>query len=109
MSGQAEILLTIAGIHFLGLACCALLMIPALRGGPDIPPPQSDPSSEGGGGHGPRRPPLHPETPRGGIPLSDAEPARVRLREHGRLADQLPRRQRRPAHQPERSPVRVGR
>ena len=61
----------------------------------------------GGGddGHGPGEP--RPTAPRGGdrLPLPDAAPAGVRLRdEHERLAD-VRRRERRPAREPERAPV----
>jgi hypothetical protein len=41
-----------------------------------------------------------------GLPLSDATPSKVRLREPGRLADAHPRPARRPAHAPERTPAR---
>ncbi|HEX8205971.1 MAG TPA: hypothetical protein VF587_07940 [Solirubrobacteraceae bacterium] len=44
---------------------------------------------------------------RGGVPLPDAAPAPVRLREPGRLADGYPRRTRRPEHVPG-EPVRTG-
>jgi hypothetical protein len=40
-----------------------------------------------------------------GLPLRDAEPSSVRLREHGKLADGHPRPARRPAHAPRREPV----
>jgi hypothetical protein len=50
-------------------------------------------------------PPGPPPRPRDGLPLSDAEPSRVRLREPGRLADAHPRPARRPAHAPERTPT----
>ncbi|HEY1568852.1 MAG TPA: hypothetical protein VGF68_17625, partial [Solirubrobacteraceae bacterium] len=52
-------------------------------------------------------PPEAPKPPRGGIPLADAVPARVRLREHGRLSERLPSRQRRPSREPARRPVRT--
>jgi hypothetical protein len=84
-----------------------MLMIPALRDSPGAPPSSSDSGSDEGWGRGPRRPPKQPDPPRGGIPLSEASPARVRLRDHRRLADQLPKRERRPAHEPERTPVRT--
>jgi hypothetical protein len=104
MSGDAQLMLMIAGLHLLGLVCVAVLMMPALRDGPDTPP-GSD-GSDGGWGHGPGRPPTSPSAPRGGIPLPDAEQARVRLRDgHGRLFDSLPRRERRPAREPDRTPV----
>jgi hypothetical protein len=46
--------------------------------------------------------------PGGGLPLPDAEPARVRLRDHRPLRERLPARERRPAREPERRPVRAG-
>ena len=107
MSGEAQLLLMIAGVHLLGLACVAVLMIPALRDGPDGPPHSSDSESDEGWGRGPRRPPKPPEPPTGGIPLPDAVPARIRLREHGRLSDRRPPRERRPAREPARPPVRT--
>ena len=66
-------------------------------------PPRSD-SDEGGGG--PPRRPVPPTPPPGGIPLENAQPARVRLRDHRRLAQLLPMRQRRAPREPERSPAR---
>jgi hypothetical protein len=58
-----------------------------------------------GGDDEPPAPP--PPGPSGdGLPLRDAEPSAVRLREHGNLADAHPRPARRPAHAPQREPVR---
>lgn len=45
--------------------------------------------------------------PGGGLPLADALPSAVRLREPARLSDGYPRPARRPAHPPERVPERV--
>jgi hypothetical protein len=109
MSGESQLVLMIAGVHLLGLACVAALLIPALRDTPSPPPRPSDPESDDGWGRGPRRPPRPPEPPRGGIPLLDAEPARVRLRDHRKLSDSLPARERRPAREPDRHPVRTTR
>jgi hypothetical protein len=106
MSGEAQLLLMVAGMHLLGLGCVAMLMIPALRDSPDSPP-SSDSGSDAGWGRGPRRPPKPPEPPTGGIPLPDAVPARVRLRDHEKLGDLLPPRERRPAREPERTPIRT--
>ena len=75
-----------------------------LRGGSRPSPPNSD-GSDGGGG-GPDPPPTPRDKPRGGIPLDDGLPARVRLRGKARLADHLPARVRRPAREPERRPAR---
>jgi hypothetical protein len=107
MSGDAQLMLMIAGVHFLALVCVAMLMIPLLRDGNWTPQWRSDSDSDDGWGHGPRRPPSRPEPPRGGIPLPDAVQARVRLRDHGSLADHRPWRERRPTREPERTPVRV--
>jgi hypothetical protein len=101
-------MLMIAGVHLLGLACVAVLMIPALRDGPTPPPGPSDSGSDEGGGPGPKRPPKRPDPPRGGLPLPDAIPARARLRDHRRLHELLPSRERRPTREPEREPVRTG-
>jgi hypothetical protein len=104
MSGDAAMLAMIAGMHLLGLLCAAALLIPALRG-PKLPPP-GEGGSDGGGGRGPDRPPA-PSKPRGGLPLPDSVPARVRLRDHRRLAELLPGHERRPAREPAPSPRRV--
>src|SRR5436305_293921 len=106
MSGDAQLMLMIAGMHLLGLVCAAALLLPALRDRPDVPP-GSDGGSDGGGGHGPPDPLAPPTGPGGGLPLPDADPARVRLRDHRRLADHQPRRERRPAREPDRRPVRT--
>jgi hypothetical protein len=99
-------MLTIVGLHVLGLACVAVLIIPALREGPSPPPHPSDPGSDDGWGHGPKLPPAPPDPPRGGIPLPSAEQSRVRLRDgHGRLADSKRGRERRPAREPHHTPV----
>jgi len=107
MSGDAQLMLMIAGMHLLGLVVAAALILPALRDRPDIPP-GSEGGSDGGGGRGPSHPLAPPTGPGGGLPLPDAAPARVRLRDHRTLADHLPRPERRPAREPEREPVRNG-
>jgi hypothetical protein len=108
MSGDMELMLMIAGMHLLGLVCAAALLVPALRGGPDLPP-RTDRDSDDGWGHGPPSSPEPFDAPPGGLPLPDAQPTGVRLRDHRRLADLLPRRERRPAREPDREPVRTGR
>ncbi len=105
MSGGSQLLLVIAGVHFLALGCAVLLMLPALRDTPLPPRDASDPGSDDGRGNFPRVPPPLPGRPRGGLPLPDAVPARIRLRDHRRLQDVLPKRQRRPAREPAREPV----
>lgn len=104
MSGEAQLVLWIAGVHLLGLLCVAILLLPALRDAP-APPRRPDSDGDDGWGRGPSGPPKLPAPPRGGIPLPDAEPARIRFREPGKLAERLPDRARRPAREPAR-PVR---
>jgi hypothetical protein len=99
-------MLMIAGMHLLGLVCVAVLIIPALREGPGMPP-GPDSGSDDGGGWGPKGPPKPPDPPRGGIPLPDAIPAGVRLRDHRRLGDHLAPRTRRPSREPARTPVKA--
>ena len=108
MTGDSQlILLMIAAVHLLGLACVAVLMLSALREGPADPPQSTNNDSDDGRGNKPRLPRPPSGQPRGGIPLPDAEQSRVRLRDHTRLADRLPKRVRRPAREPERTPVRT--
>jgi hypothetical protein len=106
MSGEAQLMLMIAGMHLLGLVCVAVLIIPALREGPGTPP-RNDSGSDDGGGWGPKAPPKPPAPPRGGIPLPDAVQASIRLRDHGRLADHHAPRERRPSREPTRTPIRT--
>jgi hypothetical protein len=65
----------------LGLVALPVLMlVPALlyrRSGPS-----SDSDEDGGEGQGPDAPSSPPLGPHGGIPLPDAEPANLRLRDH---------------------------
>lgn len=100
-------MLWIAGVHLVGLVCVGVLLIPALREQDAPPPRRTDGENDDGWGRGPKSPPEPPAPPRGGIPLPDAEPARIRLREGERLGDKLPRRERRPAREPQRLPVRT--
>jgi hypothetical protein len=105
MSEGVQLILWIAGVHLIGFLCVAVLLLPALREDPDNG--QSFDDGDDGGGRPPRRPPTQPSPPRGGIPLPDAVPAAVRLREPGRLGDRLPGRERRPSREPVRTPVRA--
>ena len=99
-------MLWIAGVHMVGLACVVVLMFPALKDTPATPKPRHDGDDEGWG-RGGKVPPSPPASPRGGIPLPDAVPASVRLREPGRLGELRPSRARRPAREPDRQPVRT--
>jgi hypothetical protein len=61
----------------------------------------------GDGGDEPAdEPVVSPQPSGGGLPLPDAFPAAVRMREPGRLAEHCPRRIRRPEHAPQ-PPVRT--
>jgi hypothetical protein len=61
--------------------------------GPGFDPPPAPPGPDGGGILAP-------------VPLPDAAPSPVRLREPGRIGESYPRPIRRPAHPPERTPAR---
>jgi hypothetical protein len=107
MSPDEELMLIFGALHLVALALGVLLFVMFLRsdttdGGDG---PEED---EGGGGGGSDRISGAPKTsPSGGIPLPDAEPAPVRLRGHERLADLLPRPERRRVNEPARDPRRV--
>ncbi|MCW3065648.1 MAG: hypothetical protein JWN32_2820 [Solirubrobacterales bacterium] len=101
-------LVLLAGVlHLLMLVLACVLLIGAVRAKPAAAW-QERPPDEGDDGGSDRLRPTPPTRPRGGIPipLPDAVPARVRLREPARLADLLPGRERRPAREPERAPAR---
>jgi hypothetical protein len=107
MSGDYQLMLMIAVMHLLGLACVAVLIMLALRQEDRGLSDSGDSGSDDGWGNEPRRPPQPSDRPWGGIPLPDAKQSRVRLRDHRKLPDVLPRRERRPAREPERTPVRT--
>jgi hypothetical protein len=98
MSEGVQLVLWIAGVHLLGFIAVCVLLLPALRddGGMDFNVDEGD----DGWGHGPENRPTKPTPPGGGIPLPDAVPASVRLRDHDRLGDRLPSRERRPVREP---------
>ena len=107
MSPDEELMLIFGALHLVALACGVLLFVMFLRSdtqdGSDGPE-----EDEGGGGGGSDRISGDPKTsPSGGIPLPDAEPAPVRLRGHEKLADLLPRPERRRVSEPARTPRRV--
>jgi hypothetical protein len=107
MAGDAQLMLWIAAVHMVGLLCVGVLLIPALRDQDTATQQRSEGEGDDGWGGGPKVPPAPPAPPRGGIPLPDAEQARIRLRDAGRLADKLPARERRPSREPARQPVRT--
>jgi hypothetical protein len=75
---------------------------------PDHGSPPDCRDADGGGGGTPPEPPMPPAAPRGGIPLPDADPARVRARDHLRR-DLGPTRKRRATREPEHTPQRAQR
>jgi hypothetical protein len=96
----------LAGLLYLAIVL-AVLFLPVLLGRGSAPPRGPDSESDGGWGKDPPQPPgFSPSAPRDGIPLADAEPARVRLRSHGRLRERIPARDRRPAREPDHDPAR---
>jgi hypothetical protein len=64
------------------------------------------PDDRPGGGSDRTTPPEPSDDRGGGLPLPDAAPAPVRLREPGRIAEGYPRRERRPAREPVTPPRR---
>ncbi|HEY5318409.1 MAG TPA: hypothetical protein VIJ20_10540 [Solirubrobacteraceae bacterium] len=106
MVGVGQIILLVLGMHLLALACAAVLIIHAARAAPTVGWQAPGGGSDDGPGNS-RPGPIAPSSvPGGGLPLPDAEPARVRLRDHRRLADLTPPRERRPAREPVREPAR---
>jgi len=92
----------VGGFNVLGgaylLVVLALIFIPMFLGRGSSPNDDDDGRDDGPGGP-PREPPPTPPGPSDRVPMPDAEPARVRLRGPGRIADSLPRRARRsPPH-----------
>jgi hypothetical protein len=96
----------VVGMHLLALACAAVLIIHAAKTAPTVGWRASEGGSDDGPGSDRRGPLVPPRLPGGGLPLPDAAPAQVRLRDHRRLADLTPPRERRPAREPVREPAR---
>jgi hypothetical protein len=108
MTPDEELMVIFGALHVIALALGVVLFMMFLRSDSTSSwkPPEDD---EGGGGGGNDRLPSRPKPkPTGGVPLPDADPARARLRGHGKLRDARPRPQRRPAHPqtPHRVPAR---
>jgi hypothetical protein len=106
MADETLLVAMLAGLHLLGLGFTALLLLPCLRDESVRQEARGGDDEDSGGGGNDRRSvgrPAPPRGPRGGglpLPLPDAAPARVRLRDGRRLADELPGTVRRPAHEP---------
>jgi hypothetical protein len=105
MSGPVLAILLTAIVHFIGF-----ILLFAMLGKDMIGFFRSSSSGGGDGGLWPEpEPPADPAPSGTGIPLPDADPSSVRLREPGRIAERYERRPRRPDHAPEpaRTPERV--
>jgi hypothetical protein len=101
-----NLVLVIGAVHAIGLGLAAALLFMVMRSDAERTwpaPPRGEEEDDGGGG-GPRRPEPPPDPRGGGLPFPDAAPARVRLRDHRRLADLLPGFPRRSSREPERAP-----
>jgi hypothetical protein len=103
MVREGGLILLLTGVHALGLGLlCGMLWL-SFKADDTT---SGDDDGEGGWGND-RRPPEDSHGPSdGGLPLPDAEPARVRLRQPGRIADALPSPERRGTEEPVRVPVR---
>lgn len=108
MVTDAELVLLFTVLHVIGLALVTALLVMILRSDTarSWSPPDDGEGGDGGGNDrlGPR---ITPGPGGDGLPLPDALPARVRLRDHSRLADLLPSPVRRPAREPARTPGRT--
>lgn len=109
MGDETLLVALLGGLHLLGLGFAALMLLPLMRDERIAPATRGEEDDDGGGGND-RVDPTAPRGPSpGGIPLPDARPARVRLREPARLADLLPpprRREHAPTPGPARTPAR---
>ncbi len=108
MDPDQELMLIFGGLHLVSLLLGAVLFVMFLRSDTTRPwePPDSDDSDDGGGGNDRVHDRPKPK-PSGGIPLPDAEPARVRLRGHESLRDARPSPERRPVRAPHPTPRRT--
>jgi hypothetical protein len=113
MTPDQELVLIFGGLHLIALCMGIVLFVMFLRSDTTKawkPPSEDGESGDGGGGGGNDRIGDRPKPrPTGGIPLPDADPAPVRLRDHERLSDLLPRPQRRTTREPARTPERTKR
>ena len=107
MADETLLVTLLGGLHLLGFAFAAVLLAPCLRDESIARTARARDDEDGGGGGSDRLGPAPPRGPRpGGLPLLDARPARVRLRDERRLGELLPGRERRPAHAPGQVPAR---
>jgi hypothetical protein len=106
MGDETLLVALLGGLHLLGFGFAAVMLLPLLRDERIVPVGHGEDEDDEGGGNDRVRPQPRPGPRGGGIPLPDAVPARVRLREPGRLADLLPAPQRRREHVPTPIPAR---
>jgi hypothetical protein len=109
MADETLLVAFLGGLHLLGFGFAALLLLPLLRDERVLPVARrGEEEDDGGGGGNDRLAPRPPRGPRGGgLPLPDAVPARVRLREPVRLAQLIPAPARRREHAPIPAPART--
>ena len=100
-----------SGFDLVPLAMLVLIltvaMFPILLRRPQPPDGGADEDSPGGGPGEDPPPWSSPGSPRGGIPLTDAQQSASRLRGHERAFERRAARQRRDAREPERTPERI--
>jgi len=108
MSPDEELMVIFGALHVIALALGVVLFMMFLRSDTTTSwkPPEED--EDGGGGGNDRLPSTPKPKPTGGVPLPDADPARARLRGHGKLRDTHPHPLRREVHPqaPQRPPAR---
>ncbi|MGN6189721.1 MAG: hypothetical protein ACTHOE_12565 [Conexibacter sp.] len=107
MGDETLLVALLGGLHLLGFGFAAVLLLPLLRDERIVPIARGEDEDNRGGGNDRVQPLPRPGPRGGGIPLPDAVPARVRLREPARLADLLPPPRRRREHTPLPSPTRT--
>jgi hypothetical protein len=100
MGPDDGLIVIFASLHLVALVLGGLLFAMFLRSDANPGSSEADDEDEGGGGGNDRLGGNPKTSPSGGIPLPDADPAPIRLRGPGRLADLRPHRERRgaPAH-----------
>jgi hypothetical protein len=110
VAADPELIALFGGLHLIGLVLVGFLLVMVFRSDTVRPWRPPDEGDGGDGGGNDRVPPRRSDRPGGGgLPLPDAVPARVRLRDHRRLGELLPRPPRRPVREPARVPTRVPR
>jgi hypothetical protein len=110
MADETLLVALLGGLHLLGFGFAAVLLLPLLRDERVAPIARRGEDEDDGGGGNDRLGPIAPHgPPDGGLPLPDAVPARVRLREPARLADLLPPPARRREHAPRPTRTPAGR